>query len=272
MRILCIDDEPLILNMSVELCRNLPQKPEAVGFSNAGDALAWLKEHTADIALMDINLPDMNGLELAARIRENDPRTAIIFLTGYSEYAVDAFRFHASGYLMKPVNKKLLAEEIDHAMRTRYVMGSPFERNGRLVSAHTFGEFDLFVDGRVVAFPRSKSKELLAYLIDRQGGSITRATASAVLWEDAAYDRSMQKQLDVIIRSLRATLESAGAGDIFEMKQGTMRVCPEKIDCDLYRFLNGDAAAVNSYRGEYMSAYSWASMTEAFLTRMQNRM
>ena len=272
MRIICIDDEPLILNMTVELCEKLPQKPEVKGFAKANEALVWLEDHAADIALLDINMPDMSGLRLAAKIRGIDPNTAIIFLTGYSEYAVDAFKLHASGYLMKPVNKARLAEEIEHAAKLRGNHKEKKPSENERVTAHTFGEFDLFVDGQPVSFPRSKSKELLAYLIDRQGGGISRATAAAALWEDSLYDRSMQKQLDVIIRSLRSTLESVGAQDIFELDSGTMRVVPEKIDCDLYRFLSGDADAVNSYRGEYMNAYAWANMTEAFLTRTQNRM
>lgn len=271
MRIICIDDEPLILNMTVELCEKLPQKPEVTGFLRAGDALAWLNAHSADVALLDINLPDMSGLELAARIRETDPSTAIIFLTGYSEYAVDAFKLHASGYLMKPVNKLRLAEEIAHAASLHAAPVADQSGSEARISAHTFGEFDLFVDGEALSFPRSKSKELLAYLIDRQGGGITRAAAAAVLWEDTPYDRSLQKQLDVIIRSLRTALESVGAQDIFELKNGVMRILPEKLDCDLYRFLGGDVSAVNSYRGEYMNAYSWASFTEAFLDRTKNR-
>ena len=270
MRIICIDDEPLILNMTVELCEKLPEAPEVTGFTKASEALKWLEGHSADIALLDINMPEMSGLELAARIRALDPSTAIIFLTGYSEYAVDAFRLHASGYLVKPVNKQRLAEEIAHAAGLRSEPQAQSEPDAR-ITARTFGEFDLFVDGKPLSFPRSKSKELLAYLIDRQGGGITRSAAAAVLWEDRPYDRSMQKQLDVIIRSLRTTLEAAGAQEIFELQKGTMRIVPEKLDCDMYRFLAGDPAAVNSYRGEYMNAYSWASFTEAFLDRMKNR-
>ena len=131
----------------------------------------------------------------------------------------------------------------------------------------TFGGFDCLVDGKAIPFRQAKCKELLAYLVDRRGSSVTRAEAFAILWEDRLYDRSMQKQLDVIIRRLRATLLEYGISEILEMKSGTMRIHPELLDCDLYRFLSGDAEAVRAYRGEYMSGYSWAELTEGYMTR-----
>ena len=103
--------------------------------------------------------------------------------------------------------------------------------------------------------------------MDRQGGTVSRAEAFALLWEEGMYDRSMQKQLDVIIRSMRATLQQYNISEILEIQSGSMRICPERVDCDMYRFLNGDPKAVNAYRGEYMSTYSWASLTEAYVTR-----
>ena len=202
---------------------------------------------------------------MAAKIKERCPNAAIIFLTGYTQYAVEAFSLHASGYLLKPINRERLSEEIDYALFGRHTPRTSH------ITVQTFGNFDLFVDGRTVSFTRSKSKELMAYLIDRQGSSVSRTEAFSVLWEDSLYDRSMQKQLDVIIRSLRTTLQEYGIGEIVEMKAGMMRVVPEKIDCDLYRFLNGDAAAVNEYRGEYMSSYSWASLNEAYMDRMRGK-
>ncbi len=253
MKILCVDDEPLVLELTVSMCRDLAQKPEATGFTQASEALDWLRENTADIALLDINMPGMNGLALAARIKKLRPDTLIIFLTGHPQYAVDAFRLHASGYLLKPVAAEQLREEIDYAMAARRTQPPPKTVH---ILAKTFGEFDLIVDGKNASFPRAKAKELLAYLIDRQGGSVTRAGAFSVLWEDADYDRRMQKQLDVIIRSLRKTLEDYGIGEIFELKQGVMRIVPEKLDCDLYRFFKGEVEAINAYRGEYMSSYS----------------
>jgi len=237
------------------------------GFTKAGDALSWLKEHAADIAVLDINMPDMDGLTLAAKIKESRPDTAILFLTGHAQYAVDAFRLHASGYLLKPVNKERLAEEVEYALLGRRQQKPPAH-----IAVQTFGEFDLWVDGVLVTFSRARAKELLAYLVDRKGNSITRANAFAVLWEDTLYDRPMQKQLDVIIRSLRATLKEYGIDEIFEMQSGAMRICPEKLDCDLYRFMEGDADAVNAYRGEYMNAYSWASLTEAYVDRINKHL
>ncbi len=76
----------------------------------------------------------------------------------------------------------------------------------------------------------------------------------------------MQKQLDVIIRSLRDTLTDNGVGQILEVQKGNLRVIPEQISCDAWRFFSGDPDAVNEFRGEYMSSYTWGTFTESFMT------
>lgn len=261
MRAICVDDEPLVLDLVVALCRELPQLSEVQGFGSAEEALSYVERQKVDLALLDIDMPDMNGIELAMRIKQRQPDTAILFLTGYAQYALDAFQVHASGYLLKPIDREKLAAEVAWALR-----GRPTRATGH-IAAKTFGEFDLFVDGKAVSFPRAKAKELLAYLIDRQGGSVTRPAVFAALWEDLPYDRSRQKYLDVVIRSLRDTLSANGAGELLILQKGTLRIDPEQLDCDLYRFIRGDVDAINAYRGEYMNAYSWASLSEAWVDR-----
>ena len=96
MRAICVDDEKLITDNVVSLCRGLPPLTEAEGFTRAKDALKWLEGNSADLALLDIDMPDMNGLALAAEIKKLRPNTAIVFLTGYSEFAVNAFELRAS--------------------------------------------------------------------------------------------------------------------------------------------------------------------------------
>ena len=117
MRIICIDDEPLILNMTVELCEKLPQGPEVVGFTKPGDALVWLNAHSADVALLDINMPGMSGLELlnAARsLGEGYGDMPVIAMTGTEdENAGDFFiDLGFDAFLEKPVKKETLFNKI----------------------------------------------------------------------------------------------------------------------------------------------------------------
>ena len=201
MKAICVEDDPAVLAETKAMCEKFPGLTEVKGFLSAEDALGWLNENRADAVLSDIRLPGMDGLAFAARIRQEYPETAVIFLTAHAEYAVEAFALHVSGYLLKPAETDPLYRELAYALQGR--MG----KSQSHISVTTFGNFDIRVDGKHISFPRSKAKELLAYLVDRQGSSITRPEAFALLWEEGFYDRAMQKQLDVIIRSLRQTLE-----------------------------------------------------------------
>ncbi|MBR0146703.1 MAG: response regulator [Eubacterium sp.] len=259
MKIMCVDDEPLTVEDTMAMCRTLSPDISVWGFTDEKKALEWIRSNAVDIALLDIDMPKVNGITLAARIKQILPDVRILFLTAYRKFAFDAFSVHPNGYLLKPIIPEVLKKEIDYAMsvtvRTR--TGMPH------IEACTFGNFDLMVDGEPIVFKRSKSKELLAYLVDRQGMRVTRAEIAAILFEDAIYDRSMQKYLDTIIRSLRATLREYNVGELLQMGRNGLRIDAEKLSCDMYRFYSGDMEAIKSFRGEYMSSYSWASFIEA---------
>ena len=198
----------------------------------------------------------MSGIRLATEIKNRWPDTAIIFVTSYAQYAVDAFVVRAVGYLMKPVTRSALAADVSYALS-----GRQKKLTGHVV-VRTFGDFDVFVDDKPVRFKMAKCKELLAYLVDRQGSSVPRAELSSVLWEERLYDRKQQKQMDAYIRSMRQTLKEYGIENILEMQGGTLRVVPDRFVCDAYLFFSGDRDMINAYRGEYMQAYPWASITE----------
>ncbi len=266
MKAICVDDEKLILDRNVSLVEKMDEIDEVMGFTSAVKALDWVKTHVGvEIALLDIDMPDMNGLMLAAKIKEVSSETAIIFLTGYSEYALKAFELHAKGYLMKPVNADKLKEEISYALSS--VAREKEAGKNSHIYVKTFGLFDVLVDGVPVRFSRARSKELLAYLVDRQGALVKRAEAFAAMYEDEDYTRDKQKQFDVIVRGVKYSLKDAGISEMFDVGRGGLRVVNETFSCDLYDFLAGETAVINSYRGEYMGSYEWAVFTEGILSR-----
>ena len=256
---ICVDGDELTLDLTAAVCEAHPLLTEVKRFTCARDALMWLEGHEVNLAVLEIELPDVDGLLLASEIKRKCPAAAVIFLSSTDKYALEAFDIHASGYLLKPAGRQRLEDEVEYALTGR------ISRTPCHIEVRTFGNFELLVDGATVSFNRSKAKELLAYLVDKRGSGVTRAEIFAVLWESGEYDRAMQKQVDVIIRSLRDTLEHYGVGEILELSRGSMRLRTDLIDCDFYRFLDGDPHAVNRFCGEYMSAYSWATFTEAHL-------
>ena len=260
MRIICVDDEALDARYAASICAKLPRVDEVEYFLNAAEALRFFETQTAEIVLLDVDMPDINGIMLAAKINRLRPHTQIIFLAEDTRYAYHALKVHAAGFVLKPVDEAELTAEIEYALSNLYQTPSAH------IVVKTFGGFDLFVDGRLVTFERAKSKELLALLIDRRGGSMTRREISTRLWENHRYDRAMQKRLDTVIRSMRDTLKKHGVDEIFEMINGQLRIVPETINCDMYRFFDGDVEVFNAYRGEYMTPYAWASMSEGLMT------
>lgn len=258
MKAICVDDEVMTLEYTVDRCRELAQMDQVEGFTRARDALDWLKAHAVDIAFLDIDMPDMDGITLAARIKELHPGVAIVFLTAYKEFAYDAMSVRPSGYLLKPLTRDALVEEVEFALKGRREQSV----SGSRIVVRTFGNFDVFVDGEMLVFPRSKAKEVLAYLVDQQGSGVRRADIYDALWDGGHYGHQQQKYLDVIIRCLRDTLKKAGVSQMLEMKGGLLRVLPEHFDCDLYRFVQGDPMAVRAYQGRYMNNYSWAELGE----------
>lgn len=261
MKAICVDDEKAALQQLVSLCREMLQLSSVEGFDDPKEALERVRERPVDLAILDIGMPDMDGITLARRIRALRPDAAILFVTGHPQYTVDAWSLHATGYVLKPLTRERLSDELNYAAEWRRRVAK--EEQIPHIAVQTFGNFDLVVDGKTVNFSRSKSKELFAYLIDKKGIRVSRSEAFGVLWPNGEYSRPKQKQLDVIIRSLRATLQENGISEILQLEQGMLRIVPQFVDCDAYRLLAGDEHYENEYRGEYMTPYAWAELTEA---------
>lgn len=98
---IAIDDEPLALRQITSYVEKTPFLELKERFESPMNAITYLQTHEIDLMFVDINMPDLNGLDFV-RSLENPPK--IIFTTAYSEYAVEGFRVDAVDYLLKPID------------------------------------------------------------------------------------------------------------------------------------------------------------------------
>lgn len=272
MNIIAVEDEPLALNSMLRILKEIFQDAHIEAFQKSREALSYVQEqcqvgNKLDYAFLDIEMRGMNGIEVAKGIKECCPMARILFVSAYDQYACKAFQLHAKGYILKPATREMIEEALDSMEVDWRSTTEEIEKESKQtkVRVHTFGNFDIAVNNEIITFERSKSKELLAYLIDRKGSGVTTAEIASVLWEDSEAGKKITNYAQQAIHSMLHTLKEAGAAHIIVKKWNYLAVDPEKIECDYYQFLKGDVRAVNEYLGEYMSQYSWAEMTTAAL-------
>ncbi len=254
MKILLTDDEPGALELLKEEVERALPDAEIAGFRFPEDALRYAADHLVDVAFLDVEMPQMSGLELARKLKALHSRINVVFVTAYDDYAMDAMKLRASGYLLKPVDRRSVEEELE---ALRY----PPETTQKGIYVRTFGQFDVIVDGKNLVFHRMKAKEMLAYLVDQRGGSVTKKELAAVLFEDRSYDRSLQDYLNKIIRDLEVTLEEVHIGKILNLQRNSYSVNPDAFHCDLYEYEIGVPRAINAFHGIYMRQYAWGEET-----------
>lgn len=96
---IAIDDEPLALQLILQYCEKIPFLKLEKTFTNPDEAIDFLKENSVDLLFLDIQMPDITGIQL---YRNLDKKPMVIFTTAYKDYAVDGFNVDAIDYLLKP--------------------------------------------------------------------------------------------------------------------------------------------------------------------------
>ncbi len=247
MKVLLVDDENLqLLRLETEVKKVIKDESEIISFSNPVEASKYIEQNKIDIAFLDIEMPVINGIKLAKLLKTSNPLVNIIFVTAYDKYALSAYQLHASGYLSKPVNEEKIRKEIDNL---RY----PIEvTSNKKLQIKCFGNFDVFCDGEPLKFARKKSKELFAYLVDREGAAVNINELNAVLWEEdhKSYCRNL-------IADIQQTLKSAGVNDVFVKRFNECYINVDNVYCDAYEYKKNNPDAIRMFRGEYMMQYSW---------------
>lgn len=252
-----VDDMKNMAEEIVNIMKELDPHGEHTSYSDAESALNYMKNKHPDVAWLDVEMPGSSGLELATEIKRLSPKTNIIFVTGHEKFAYQSLKLHASGFILKPASKEDIIRELEN-------LRNPIEKpvKKKRLRVQCFGNFEVFDEkGEPVAFQRSKSKELLAFFVDRRGALFTNNEICVALFDDAVNDDSLKSMLRTYFSKLKKDLGKVGAEDVIVKAWNSYGIDTSKIDCDYYNYLEGDTYAVNSFQGEYMSQYSWAEMT-----------
>ena len=254
MKIIAVDDEKIALDALSSAIKAIVAEDEVISFRYPEDAIEYIKEHFCDIAFLDVEMAGMSGVELAEALKKYNNEINIVFCTGYGNYRDAAFDLHASGYLMKPITPEKVKHELENLRR-------PIFEKKRL-KVQTFGNFEVYFEGKPLSFKYRRTKELFAYLVDRVGALCTVGEIMGILFED---EGGREDYFQKLRRDLLSTLEEVGCEKAIVHKRGLLGVAITEIRCDYYDCLNQKKDFATSYFGEYMSQYSFAEYTNAQL-------
>ena len=262
MKIIYVDDEaPARINFRLT-AEPLGGVDELHMFDNAQGVLDWLQEHDADVAFLDLELGGgVGGLELARQLQQQKPATNIVFVTAYSEHALEAFGVGAIGYVLKPYTREDIHRELVKASRIR----PPYAVRVRI---QTIPFLQVEVDGAVLHLSGGKTSELLALLVDRAGAGVSTSEAISCLWPNRPNDHNTSALMRMTAKRLMDALRKVDAAQIIGVGSREKWIVRDQVDCDLYRILDGDPQAARRYAGEYLRGYSWAEETNAHLAQI----
>lgn len=253
MKILVIDNEQQAVNMLKSTLMRVCPEAKVICSTDSADALELIEsgELLPDAVFCAVLMRKVKGITFAERIKKINPYVNIVFAADCPDYMHDAIKLHASGYLLKPFSDKEVRAEIDNFLY-------PVRNVQKGIFMHTFGNFDMFVDGKLWKFRSQRAKELLAVLVDKKGMSATKKEICALLFEDKPYTRQQQDYFAHIYSELIRTLREAGGENIIIRSRNCYALDCGKFSCDAYDYEAKLPYALDTFKGEYMSQYSWA--------------
>lgn len=113
MRILVGDDEPLARQRLMRLLQGIPSCSQVAEAASGREVLQKTRQFKPDLVLLDIRMPDIDGLAAAKSLQACDPAPKVIFCTAFDEHALEAFKVHALDYLLKPISREALGRALD---------------------------------------------------------------------------------------------------------------------------------------------------------------
>lgn len=282
LRAVIVDDEPLALKNLEKMLSQLEGIEIVQSFTNGKNLLNNIHNLDCHVIFLDIEMPGINGIELATILNENGKGLHIVFITAYRDYAVEAFEVNSTDYLLKPISKSRLEATIQR-VRNQLKLGvdqtSNQPKDKFPLKIQCFGSFNVFFNNEILPWRTSKMRELFAYLLQNQPTPVHKDIIIDRLWGDDDYEKARVK-LYTTISYIRKSFSSIGYDNIIGTVNGSYFLNPIKFHCDaanLEAFMNSDLLIdannfelaeeiFNSYKGNYMQSngYDWSATKERY--------
>ncbi|MFA5542421.1 MAG: response regulator [Bacilli bacterium] len=242
-KVAIIDDEQLAVDNLSYILSDF-KDIEVVGrFTDSTHLMNFLKETQVHLIFMDIEMPEVSGLELAEQVNSLYSEIEVVFATAYNQYAIKAFEVSAIDYILKPLSKARIEKTIEN-VRKRLTHKIDRSQEAPKVFIKCLGGYEIYINGVVTPFKVSKAKEVLAYLINSMGKSLGWMTIADDIWPDSYDDKKLMNNFHVASHSLRTFLNDNGISDIYDYSRNLYRIDPDKFECDFLQLHN----VYNEYR------------------------
>ena len=195
MDIYLLDDEQMALDiLEIKLTKIFQEKKEQPvirKFSNPLQLLNRMKEDgvKVDLLFLDIEMPEMNGIEFAEELLDMDRDIPIVFLTAYSEYAVKAFELYVLDYLLKPVKNDRLQKTIERIMAKK---PNELSQSQQALRVRFLKNFEVYFGQEIAPlnWKTYKVKELFAYFLYHHNVFLEKDKIIDSLWMDTDYEKA----------------------------------------------------------------------------------
>jgi two-component system LytT family response regulator len=248
LKAIIVDNEEPAIDILRLLLERTGQVRVTAGFLSAADALAGLQFSEPDIAFLDIEMPETNGLELAEKILALKGDVEIVFVTAYDQYALEAFRVNALDYLLKPLSVENVERTVARLQKRKG--GSAAAHHQPLTSGriYCFGKLSVYGagSGQPVKWRTAKAEELFAYLLQHLEQEVPKWKICEALWPEYNAEK-VDIHLHTTVYKMKKVLASANIQFNIRFSNGCYWMSLPQIYVDTVAF---DSVADSGYSVE----------------------
>lgn len=249
MRAILVEDEKIMIKSFIRNSAGIADLDIIAQFQTGEDAIAFAKENAFELALLDVCLPKMSGIDLAVELRKLYPELLVVFISAYDEYIRDSNRIGADYYIVKPYKR----ETIELMVKKMLLLSKRMQKD---VYIQMFGRFNALKNGVPLKLS-GKTKEILALVASRRGKEISNEEIYSTIWEGREYSNENMKVYYNALRRLKQALAEHNLSELLLSTPHGQMLNTALCDCDYFAWQDKKPDERVRFEGEFLSEYSW---------------